>query len=229
MREVPLRECERLDDLMHRGRKLIQNTQEFCFSLDAVLLAHFPQLRPRQRVLELGTGTGVIPLLIAEQVAHIDAVELSPVMAELAARNVWLNELEECITVREGDYRQIETLYARESYDWVLANPPYRPVTRGQANALTGVARARHEFTATLMDVVRAARYALRYGGRLALVHLPERLQFVQSRVDKAPNMLLIEAVVGGAPGGLRVLPPLIVHDAAGGYTQAIREIYGDA
>ncbi len=246
MREVPLRECERLDDLMHRGRKLIQNTQEFCFSLDAVLLAHFPQLRPRQRVLELGTGTGVIPLLIAEQVAHIDAVELSPVMAELAARNVWLNELEECITVREGDYRQIETLYARESYDWVLANPPYRPVTRGQANALTGVARARHEFTATLMDVVRAARYALRYGGRFALVHLPERLaeiiealhaqqmepkrlQFVQSRVDKAPNMLLIEAVVGGAPGGLRVLPPLIVHDAAGGYTQAIREIYGDA
>ena len=97
MREAVLREHERLDDLMRSGRKIIQNTREFCFSLDAVLLAHFPRYRSRQRVLELGTGTGVIPLLIADEVAHVEAVEISPVMAELAARNVHMNELEEKI------------------------------------------------------------------------------------------------------------------------------------
>jgi len=245
MREMPLRAQERLDDLMHRGRHIIQNTEEFCFSLDAVLLAHFPRLHQRQRVLDLGTGTGVIPLLIAEQVAEVVAVELNPVLAELATRNVYMNELEHCIKVQQGDYRHIETMCARESFDWVLVNPPYRPVAQGQVNQLSGVARARHEVTATLADVVRAARYALRFGGRLAMVHLPERLaeiiealhawqmepkklQFVQPRDGKAPNLLLLEAVVGGAPGGLQVSPPLIVHDAAGSYTPQIKQIYGE-
>ena len=94
MREVRLNEYERLDDLMRSGRRIIQNTQEFCFSLDAVLLAHFVKLKRSQRVLDLGTGTGVIPLLIADMAARVDAVELNPVMAKLAARNVWINELE---------------------------------------------------------------------------------------------------------------------------------------
>ena len=165
MREAVLREHERLDDLMRSGRKIIQDTREFCFSLDAVLLAHFPHYRSRQRVLELGTGTGVIPLLIADEVAHVEAVEISPVMAELAARNVYMNELEARISVRQGDYREIRTLYPAESFDTVLANPPYRPVAHGQVNKMSGVARARHEFTARLVDVVRAARYALKFGG----------------------------------------------------------------
>ena len=88
MRTVSLKEHERLDDLMKSGRHIIQNTQEFCFSLDAVLLAHFLVLKSRQRVLELGTGTGVIPLIIADEVARVDAIELSPVMADIAARLV---------------------------------------------------------------------------------------------------------------------------------------------
>ena len=244
MRPPSLRAHERLDDLMKSGRHIIQNTQEFCFSLDAVLLAHFPCVHPRDRVLELGTGTGVIPLLLADEAAQIDAVELSPVMADLARRNVWMNELEAKITVTEGDYRAIEQLYARESFDLVLANPPYRPVTQGLANKVQGVARARHEFTATLADVVRAAQVMLRYGGRFAMVHLPERLgeiavalhehqmemkrlRMVQPKAGKAPNMMLVEAVKGGRPGGLKVLPPLIVHEADGGYTREIYEIYG--
>lgn len=238
-----LREYERLDDLLKSGRKIIQNEREFCFSLDAVLLAHFPRLRRRQRVLDLGTGTGVMPLLIVDETAHVDAVEISPVMAELAERNVRLNGLQERITVRQGDYRSIRELYAAESFDLVLANPPYRPVAHGQANLLEGVARARHEVTATLEDVVRAARYALRFHGRFAMVHLPERLgeilvalhahqieakrlQFVQPKPGKAPNMMLIEGVVGAAPGGLKVLPPLIVHEADGRYTQDVLKFY---
>ena len=233
MRTFSLKENERLDDLMKSGRHIIQNTQEFCFSLGAVLLAHFLRFKCRQRVLELGTGTGVIPLLIADEVARVDAVELSPVMADLAARNVCLNELEAKIFVREGDYRSIRELYPAESFDVVLANPPYRPVAHGQVNKMSGVARARHEFTATLENVVTAARYALRFGGRFAMVHLPERLgeilvalhehqmeakrlQLVQPKPGKASNMMLVEAVVGAAPGGLKVLPPLIVHEEDG-------------
>lgn len=244
MSPVELRAHERLDDLMHKGRRIIQNTEEFCFSLDAVLLAHFPVFRKRDRVLDLGTGTGVIPLLIAGETGPIDAVELRPVMAELAARNVRMNELEDKITVKQGDYRSIHALYAPESFDWVLANPPYRPVAHGQANKIHGVARARHEFTATLEDVVTAARFALRFGGHFAMVHLPERLaeiieqmhrhqmepkrlRMVQPKEGRAPNMMLIEAVVGAAPGGLKVLPPLIVHEADGGYTAEVRRIYG--
>ncbi|MDY3298696.1 tRNA1(Val) (adenine(37)-N6)-methyltransferase [Selenomonas sp.] len=244
MRQASLKEHERLDDLMKSGRHIIQNTQEFCFSLDAVLLAHFPRVHKNDRVLELGTGTGVIPLLIADEAARIDAVELSPVMADVAARNVIMNELEDKIFVREGDYRAIEQLYPRESFDLVLANPPYRPVTQGMANKIAGVARARHEFTATLADVVRAAQVMLRFGGHFAMVHLPERLgeiivalhehqmegkrlRMVQPKAAKAPNMMLIEAVKGANPGGLQVLPPLIVHEADGVYTREIFDIYG--
>ena len=244
MRTLSLKENERLDDLMKSGRHIIQNTQEFCFSLDAVLLAHFLRFKSRQRVLELGTGTGVIPLLIADEVARVDAVELNPVMADLAARNVFLNELEAKVFVREGDYRSIRELYPAESFDVVLANPPYRPVAHGQVNKISGVARARHEFTATLENVVTAARYALRFGGRFAMVHLPERLgeilvalhehqmeakrlQLVQPKPGKASNMMLVEAVVGAAPGGLKVLPPLIVHEEDGSYTEEIKRIYG--
>ena len=242
MKKVELKANERLDDLMYQGRHIIQNTQEFCFSLDAVLLAHFMSYKSRQKVLDLGTGTGVMPLLIADAVARVDAIEISPVMAELAARNVAMNELEDKIFVRQGDYRSIKELYQAESFDVVLANPPYRPVAHGQVNKMSGVARARHEFTATLKDVVAAARYALRFGGHFAMVHLPERLgeimvalhekqmeakrlQMVQPKGGKAPNMMLIDAVVGAAAGGLKVLPPLIVHDDAGNYTETIRKI----
>ncbi len=229
---------------MKKGRFIIQNTEEFCFSLDAVLLAHFPRLKRSQTVLDLGTGTGVMPLIIADEVAHIEALELNPVTAALAVRNVKLNGLGDKIQVREGDYRQIRTCYPPESFDLVLANPPYRPVDQGQVNRLSGKARARHEFTATLEDVISAARFALRFRGTLAMVHLPERLgeiivsmhehqlelkrlRMVQPKASKAPNMMLLEAVVGAAPGGLRVLPPLIVHEEDGSYTKEILEIYG--
>ncbi len=239
-----LNEYERIDDLMRCGRRIIQDTREFCFSMDAVLLAHFPRYRKNQSVLELGTGTGVIPLLIADEVSHIEAIELNPVMAELACRNVSMNCLDDRIHVTEGDYREIQAYYGRESFDLVLANPPYRPVDHGRTSPIIGKARARHEFTATLDDVVKAARYALRYHGTFAMVHLPERLgevvvsmhehqmeprrlRMVQPREGKAPKIMLIEAVAGAAPGGLNVMPPLIVRDEDGNYTKEILEIYG--
>ena len=235
---------ERVDDLMRSGRHIIQDTREFCFSMDAVLLAHFPRWKRKQRVLDLGTGTGVIPLIIADEVAHVDAIELNPVTASLARRNVRLNGLEDKVAVREGDFRRIREIYAAESFDVVVANPPYRPVAEGRISARDGVACARHELTATLEDVVSSARYALRFRGTFAMVHLPERLgeilvvlhahqmeakrlRMIQPKQGKAPNMMLLEAVAGAAPGGLRVLPPLVVHEEDGRYTEEILRIYG--
>ena len=238
-----LRPNERIDDLCMGGRQIIQRTDEFCFSMDAVLLAHFPRLTGRERVLDLGTGTGVIPLLIADHAGAITAVELNPVQAELAARNVRMNNLTDKISVREGDYREPSALFACASYDVVFSNPPYRPVQSG-AVSMGARATARHEITATLADTMRVAAYALKHGGRLAMVHLPERLgeivfalhaeglavkrlRMVQPRADRAPNLMLIEAVKGAALTGMRHEPALIVRDVAGRYTEEIRKIYG--
>ena len=243
MNDHELRPHERIDDLCTGGRQIIQRTDGFCFSMDAVLLAHFPVLTGRERVLDLGTGTGIIPLLIADHATRVTAVELSPVQAELAVRSVRMNGLTDKITVREGDYRDPPALFACGEYDLVFSNPPYRPVTSG-AVSMGARAAARHELTATLADTVHAAACALRHGGRLAMVHLPERLgeivltlhaehlavkrlRMVQPRVDKAPNLMLIEAVKGAALTGMRHEPALIVRDAAGCYTEEIRKIYG--
>lgn len=245
MCDVTLKPDERLDDLLCGGKRIIQNTKEFCFSIDAVLLAHYPKCHKNWRVLDLGTGTGVMPLLMADEVKEIHAVELNPVMADLARRNVILNKLEEKIFVAEGDYRGIKDLYKPESFDLVIANPPYRPLLQGQLNNLSGVARARHEITATLADVVAAARYALKYHGRFAMVHLPERIgeimvamhenhiepkrmQLVQPKPDKTSNLVLIEGVACGNPGGLKVELPLIVHNADGSYIDEILKIYNN-
>ena len=241
--KIALKPDERLDDLLFRGRKIIQNTKEFCFSIDAVLLAHYPKYHRNWRIFDLGTGTGVMPLLIADQVQEIHAMEINPVMADLARRNVILNGLEHKIIVQEGDYRNIKELYPPEGFDCVLANPPYRPINQGMISVLDGVAGARHELTATLNDVVRAARYLLRFHGKFFMVHLPERLgeiivamhenqieikrlQLVQPKISKPSNLMLVEGIVGGAAGGMRAEVPLIVHNEDGSYTDKILEIY---
>lgn len=238
-----LRANERLDDLQHQGRFLIQREDVFCFGIDAVLLAHFPRLQGRERVLDLGTGTGVLPLLIAERAAQIEAVEIDAAMAEMAARSVALNGLAGKITVRQGDYRDMASLYPRESFDLVLANPPYYPLAHGRVNPNPCLARARHEVAASLFDVVRAARYALRFRGRLAMVHIPSRLdgimaalaaaglalkraQLVQTRWDKPAHLVLLEAVVGSAAEAIRWLPTLCIYGDDGEYTPAVRAFY---
>lgn len=238
-----LQENERIDDLLAGGLRIIQNKTEFCFSLDAVLLAHFVTQRQRARGLDLGTGTGVIPLLLSDKVAHIDAIEINPITCELAQRNVALNNLQDKITICHGDYCKVEQYYPAESMDFVVANPPYRQINQGQLNNLDGVASARHEISAKLADVVAAASYVLKPKGRFAMVHLPERLgeimvelhkykiapkrlQLVQPKLNKAPNILLIEGVKNGQPGGLKVLPTLIVHEEDGSYTKPLLAYY---
>lgn len=240
-----LREGERLDDLMRSGRVIIQNEREFCFSMDSVLIAHFPRFKRNARVIDLGTGTGVIPLLIADEVKEICAVELNPQMADIARRNVELNGLTEKISVIEGDYRKHRELFKAESFDLAIANPPYTPITNGAANQIVGIARARHEFTATLEDVVTAARFVLKFHGVFCMIHLAsrlceivdalhrhqmemKRLRLIQPKVNRDANLIMLEAVVGANTGNLKILPPLIVHNADGSYTDEIYKIYNE-
>ncbi len=243
MKGVRLRRNERVDALEHLGRRIIQREGGFRFSMDAVLLAHFPRYGKSCRVLDLGTGTGAIPLLMAEGAAYVEALEIDGEMAGMAARSVLLNGLEKKIRVRRGDYREIRSLMPPERFDVVLANPPYGGAADGP-HAQGGRAVARQEVTATLSDVVRAARYALRYHGKFAMVHrparlaelfaalaanqlAPKRMQFIEPRAGKSANLVLIEAIQGGAPGGLVVLPTLRVYGEDGEYTPELLEIYG--
>ena len=243
--ELSLREGERLDDLMRSGRVIIQNEREFCFSMDSVLIAHFPRVKKNARVIDLGTGTGVIPLLIADEVKEICAVELNERAADLARRNVELNDLTEKILVVAGDYRKHRELFKAESFDLAIANPPYTPVTNGAANLIEGIARARHEFTATLEDVVTAARYVLKFHGVFCMIHLAsrlceivdalhrhqmemKRLRLIQPKIGREANLIMLEAVVGANVGNLKILPPLIVHNEDGSYTDEIYKIYNE-
>ena len=240
-----LRDGERIDDLMRSGRRIIQDEREFCFSMDAVLIAHFPRFKKKSRVIDLGTGTGVIPLLIADAVEKICAVELNSRAADIARRNVELNGLTEKISVVEGDYRLHRKIFAAESFDAAIANPPYTPVKNGAANRIDGIARARHEFTATLDDVVTAARYVLKFRGNFFMIHLAsrlceivdalhrrqmemKRLRLIHPKAGRDANLVMLEAVVGANAGNLKILPPLIVHNDDGSYTDEIFRIYNE-
>lgn len=239
-----LREGERLDDLMKSGRMIIQHEKEFCFAMDSVLISHFPRYKKFFKVLDLGTGTGVIPLLIADEAEKIFAIEINSQMAEIARRNVELNNLQEKILVVEGDLRRHRDLFVAESFDLVISNPPYVPIKNGEKNKFSGVANARHEIFATLEDVVKAARFALKFHGAFCMIHLAsrlceivdalhrnqfemKRLQLIQPKKNRDANLVMIEAIVGGNPGNLKILPPLVVHNEDNSYTDEIKKIYG--
>lgn len=241
--DIKLGPHERLDDLVLDGMRVIQRDDQFCFSLDTVLLAHFGAV-PRGPALDLGTGTAAVPLILTARGArNITAVELNPIMADIARRNVALNQRTEKICVREGDYRQIRNWAPSGAFAAVYANPPYREKKRGAVSELPGVRRARHEETATLSEVLATAKYALKYHGRLRMVHITERLaeilaalrdydlepkvlQLVHGRPEKKAKLFLVEAIRGGS-SGLEVLPPLIVHQADGTYSPEVLRMYG--
>lgn len=238
-----LQDGERIDDLVISDLKIIQNEAEFCFSLDAILLAHFASVRQDAQAVDLGTGTGVISLLLTTRGAgHVSGVEVSPSMAAMAVRSVQLNDLQHKVEIIHGDLCKVKDLFSAGEYDLVVSNPPYRPVGGGFISPNDRVAMAKHEVTATLQDVVQAARYLLKTRGRFAMVHLPERmseilvamsqagiepkrLQLVHSAIDKKPKMLLVEGMRGAKPG-LEVLPPLIVYKPDGSYSDEIQKYY---
>ena len=237
-------EGERLDDLVRDHMKLIQRTDQFCFSVDSVLLAHYIPLKKKDIIADLGTGTGVIALLASSLGGEkIAAFEVNPIMAELAKRNISGNQREKVIEVIEGDYRESKKRFPSGSFTVVLVNPPYREVGSGKMSTNDGVAGASYEINATLEDVFKTAQYLLKFGGKLGMVHRadrladlitigrkyymePKRLRFVHARKGHSAVRVLIEWRYGGH-AELEVEPPLLLHYDDGSYTEEVMEIYG--
>lgn len=244
MKEVEIKEFERVDDLHRKGYLLIQDPKRFCFGVDAVILAGFSNVKKGEKALDLGTGTGVVPILLEARTRgeHFHGLEIQEESAEMARRSVALNQLEEKITIDTGDIKTVDTLYPCGSFDVVTSNPPYMNQGTGAKNDFAPKAIARHEILCTLEDVVKGAAKMLRYGGRFYMVHRPNRLtdimntlrtnglepkvlRFVHPYADKEPTMVLVEAARGGNPF-LRVAPPLVIYEEKGKYTKEIMEIY---
>lgn len=243
--EIELEENERIDDLQRNGYKIIQNKDKFCFGMDAVLLSGFAKVKPGERVIDLGTGTGIIPILLEAKYEgeHYTGLEIQSEMARMAARSVALNNLEEKISIVEGDIREAGAVFGLSKFDVVISNPPYMNDAHGLKNPDLPKAIARHEVMCALEDVVREAARLLRPGGRFYMVHRPHRLieiitaltshklepkrmKFVHPYVDKEANMVLIEAVRGGR-SMVKVEAPVVVYQEPGVYTKEIYEIYG--
>lgn len=243
--DVELKENERIDDLQRNGYQIIQNPEKFCFGMDAVLLSGFVRVKPGARVLDLGTGTGIIPLLVEAktQASHISAIEIQEESADMARRSVQLNHLEDKISIVTGDLREADQFFDAASFDVVTCNPPYMIGQHGLKNPDAPKAIARHEILCTLEDVVRMAARLLRPGGHFCMVHRPfrlaeiitvmtryqlepKRMKLVHSYVDREPNMVLIEGCRGGRPR-MTVEKPLIVFRERNVYHDEIRDVYG--
>lgn len=239
------REDERIDDLQRNGYRIIQKKKGFCFGMDAVLLSGFARVKEGETAIDLGTGTGIIPILLEAKTEgnHFTGLEIQEEVAEMAARSVALNGLEERVSIIRGDIKEASQIFGKASFDVVTSNPPYMNDQHGLKNPQEMKAISRHEVLCTLDDVCREAASLLKSGGRFYMVHRPHRLaeiisalkqyklepkrmKLVHPFMDKDANMVLIEAVRGGK-SMMKVEAPIIVYKEPGVYTDEIYTIYG--
>ncbi|MBO4498540.1 MAG: tRNA1(Val) (adenine(37)-N6)-methyltransferase [Lachnospiraceae bacterium] len=242
---ICLKPGERADDLQLCGLYCIQDPDRFCFGMDAVLLSGFTQIKEGETCLDLGTGTGILPLLLSAKTKgrHFTGLEIQEESAEMAARSVRLNGLEDRIDIVCGDIREADTLFERSSFDVITGNPPYMTDLHGLKNPAEAKAIARHEVLCSLDEFVNAAARLVRPGGRFYMVHRPfripeifetlkahklepKKMRLVHPYVDREPSMVLIESVRGGKPR-MKVEAPLIIYNEEGSYSEEIRRDYG--
>ena len=235
---------ERVDDLQLMDLRVIQSPDAFRFGMDAVLLADFARPHPKSQVCDLGTGTGILPLLLYGRECSItcDAVEIQPDAAERAARTIRLNGLENVITVHHRDLREVRSFLSRASYDLVICNPPYSPSAASLPSPKPALRTARQESECTLDDICAAAPWLLRDRARLTLMlpaarlaeafdtlrkHRlePKRMRFVHANVSRPARLALIEAMLN-VHAGLITEPLLIAKTMDGNDTQEIIQIY---
>ena len=232
---------EQLVDLQFAGLRLIQNEKVLKFGTDSVLLASFIRLNRREKLVDLGTGTGILPILLSGRVqAEMVGIELQPQAAELARRNVQLNGLER-VRIVQGDLKEAAALAGRA--DVVCCNPPYDKPLAGEMKEQPELRIARYEIACTLEDIVKSAAELLSTGGRFYMVHRPfrlveifqtmtkyklepKRMKLVYPMADREPNMVLIEGI-RGAKSMIKIEKPLIVYEKPGVYTSEIYDIYG--
>ena len=243
--QVTIHSHERLDELHRNGYYIIQDPGRFCFGMDAVLLSGFARVKEGETVLDLGTGTGIIPILLEAKTkgAHFTGLEIQPESADMAARSVAYNHLQEKIAIVTGDIKDASTRFGASSFDVITTNPPYMIGQHGLVSKGDAKAIARHEILCNLDDILRESAKLLKPQGRFYMVHRPfrlaeifcrmveyhiepKRMQLVYPYVDKEPNMVLIVGLRGGK-SRLTVEKPLIVYERPGVYTPEIYDIYG--
>ena len=236
---IPLRPGERIDDLQLSGLKIIQSPDAFRFGMDAVLLADFARVRAGAHVCDLGTGTGILPLLLYGRAERVtcDAVEIQPDAADRARRSMALNSLSQAIRVYLGDLRRVREFLPHAAYDLVICNPPYNTEKASLPSPVPALRGARQEALCTLSDAAAAAAWLLRGHARFSLMlpdaletlrqHRlePKRLRLVHATEKRPARLALIESMLDVHPG-LIVEAPLIVKDAQGQDTEEIRRIY---
>jgi len=239
-----IKEDETIDDLQLKNLNLIQKKDGFKFGIDAVLLSDFSNVKNKHKVIDLCTGTGIIPFLIYGKYEPeiVYGLEIQEDMVEMAKRSVKLNSLEEKVFFLNEDLKNIEFLKKLEKFDVVTVNPPYKLNNAGIINPNDKLAIARHEILCNLEDVISASRVLLKDNGRLFMIHRPERLadiftlmrkykiepkrvKMIHPKIGKAPNIVLVE---GQRDGGayLKWEAPLYVYDENGNYTKEIDSIY---
>ena len=229
-----IRPGERLDDLQIGGLELIQDPEKFCFGVDAVFLSDFVRVRPGESVLDLGTGNGIIPVLLSAktEARHITGLEIQADTAEMARRSVEHNHLEDRIDIVTGDIKEAAELFRPAFFDVITTNPPYMLADHGIRNPDDAKAVARHEILCTLDDILRESMRLMQDKSRFYMIHRPfrlteimikmheykiepKRIRFIHPYIDKEPTMVLIEGVRGAKPR-VTVEPPLIIFDRHG-------------
>lgn len=226
-----LQSDERLDDLQLSGYHIIQNPKRFCFGIDAVMLTDFAKVKPGERVLDLGTGTGVIPILLSAKTKgeYFTGLEIQPESADMACRSVAYNHLEDKVEIVTGDIKKASELFGTSSFDVITTNPPYMLNQHGLKNATDAKTIARHEILCTLDDILRESAKVLKEDkGRFYMIHRPfrlaeimtmmcqykiepKRIQFVHPYIHKEPTMVLIEGLKGGK-SHVTVEPPIVMY-----------------
>jgi len=237
-------EPEETFDTLFEGRlKIRQKKEGYRFSIDALLLSHFAEPRPKDRVIDLGTGCGVIPLILIfkRKAETVIGVEVQPSLADLARQNVSLNRFSSKIEIWEKNFKELVKQSDRGTFDLVLSNPPYRKVGSGRINPLEEKALARHEILATLEDLLRTGHHLLKNKGRLCLIypatrtadvfqrlrhfHLePKRVQFVHSHPQDEASLLMVDALKEGKTQ-IKVLPPFVLYKPGGQYTPQAEDL----
>lgn len=243
--KVLINEDERVDDLQRNHYKIIQKKKGFCFGMDAVLLSGFAQVKEGELVIDLGTGTGIIPILLEAKTKgkHFTGLEIQESVAEMAFRSVCLNGIQDRVKIVQGDIKEASRIFGKASFDVVTSNPPYMEGSHGIKNPDQVKAISRHEILCSLEDVVREASLLLRQGGYFYMVHRPRRLvdifcvlreykmepkriKMVHPFITEGANMVLIEAVKGGGVM-MKAEAPVIVFKEPGVYSEEIRTVYG--
>ena len=244
-RETLLKTDERIDDLQRNNLKIIQDPGRFCFGMDAVLLSGFATAGKGDKLLDLGTGTGILPILLSAktEAAELTGLEIQPESADMADRSVRLNGIGDRVKILRGDIKEADKLFPLSSMDVITCNPPYMIGEHGLTNPESPKAIARHEIECTFEDVARVTERILKPNGHFYLVHRPfrlseilctltkyhlepKRMRLVYPFSDREPNMVLIDAVRGAKPR-MTVEKPLIIFREKDVYTDEVKELYG--